>query len=459
MSRRGKNNVMRSIVHDASSIFSTTEAQRPKAPTAAATNNYNPLFHYLQTMFPNYDNAVLNAVLEQEGNSIERAVEVLLTFAVPEAPKDDDKYNEKEPAEITFGDDFSDTEESPSNVFAVPAMPPVTSHNSGRDHVSLYEQTRKKRKATKSQRARRRQRAQVQAAAAAAAAAKSKKVKWVPLEEFIVESKNPYDTLPLEEEPESSDQLSLLLSPNLVEQPEQLADAAVVDEENEETQSLLTQEEIEESWEDFEATQQEVDHDNDDEPAQLQSPSDSGSESEEWLHYTPSSPQEAPIVEEEEDESVFASSSSGEEEEEDGFVVIDEQETLPLPQEETLPAATPVVEDERSEQVVVVKLYYSASDIHRLGLTRRTLNFAKLYDYAATYLQSKCQQAKADLPLAFALTYLDDEGDTIHLCSEEELAEALRLHDDVFWTDGKQPLLRLHIKSLEVAANDGHIVV
>lgn len=475
MSRRGKNNVKRAIVSDATSIFSGTTA--PAKPTPI--NNFNPLFHYLQTMFPNYDNAVLNSVLEQEGNSIERAIEVLLTFAIPEEPK-----TSKDAAagdEISFIDDFSDddAEETPSNVFAVPVMPPVSSHNSGRDHVSLYEY-RKKRKATKSQRARRRQRAhQVQAAAVAAAAAaqnNKKKVKWVPLQEFIAETANPFDALARDEELLTAAAESLVLGSE--KETEEKLPATVADPEEDETRCLLSAEEIKEGWDEFESAQ--VLDDEPQAPVAVDCSFDdfddfsdfsSSPNADEWLHYTPPTPQPQ---EEEETTSSSASSSCSSSEDED-FVVI--QESLPSLQLEPLstqpitvapvvvtPAAAAAVvseAEEKSEQVVVVKLYYSSSDIHRLGLARSTFTFAKLFDYAGAYLQSKCQQllAKSALPRAFALTYVDDEGDVIHLCSEEELAEALRLHEQVFWTPGQQPVLRVHIKSLEMAANDGHIVV
>lgn len=458
MSRRGKNNVKRSIVSDATSIFSGTTA--PAQPTPV--NNFNPLFHYLQTMFPNYDNAVLNSVLEQEGNSIEKAIEVLLTFAVqPEEPK-----TSKDADEISFIDDFSDddAEETPSNVFAVPVMPPVTSHNSGRDHVSLYEYRKKK---NKSQRARRRQRAH---AAAAAAQNNKKKVKWVPLQDFIAETTNPFDALARDEE--------LLTAGRLGEkETEEKLPATVADPEEDETRCLLSAEEIKESWDEFESAQVldsepqapvvvECSFDDFDDFSDFSS----SPNADEWLHYTPPTPQPQE-EEEEETTSSSASSSSCSSSEDEDFVVI--QESLPSLSLEPLITVAPVVvtpaaaavvseEEKSNEQVIVVKLYYSSSDIHRLGLARSAFTFAKLFDYAGAYLQSKCQQllAKSALPRAFALTYVDDEGDVIHLCSEEELAEALRLHEQVFWvTPGQQPVLRVHIKSLEMAANDGHIVV
>jgi len=284
---------------------------------------------------------------------------------------------------------------------------------------------------------------------------------------------NPFDALARDD---SSAELLTAESSVLGEkEAEEKLPTTVADPEEDETRCLLSPEEIKESWDEFESAQV-----LDEEPRApavdcsfdfddfSDFSSSSSTNADEWLHYTPPTPQ---LQEEEETTSSSASSSCSSSEDED-FVVIQEslprqaqtQEVEPLSVAPVVVAsAAAVVSEEKksSEQVVVVKLYYSSSDIHRLGLARSAFTFAKLFDYAGAYLQSKCQQllAKSALPRAFALTYVDDEGDVIHLCSEEELAEALRLHEQVFWTAGQQPVLRVHIKSLEMAANDGHIVV
>jgi hypothetical protein len=242
------------------------------------------------------------------------------------------------------------------------------------------------------------------------------------------------------------------------------------DHQDDEAQTLLTLEEIEESWKQFEdatAVHDEVlqlDHHPDlfdDDDFCDKNYNDEDEEDAEWGSFASSD--SSPAEEE---------SSSGAED----FVLIEELEALGAQEQEqkleqqveqmeqslTTTTSSFMFEsgDGLPSTTVVVKLYYSSSDIHRLGLKRNTFTFAKLYDYAGAYLDSKCQQlAKSALPRAFALTYIDDEGDVIHLCSEEELVEALRLHEEVFWVDSKQPVLRLYIKPIDMALNGGNIVI
>jgi hypothetical protein len=436
MSRRGKNNVKRAIAREAASSFLPSPAPLPKV----ATNNFNPLFHYLQTMFPNYDNAVLHAVLEQEGNSIERAIDVLLTFAPAE-----EEAKEPESDEIAFFDDFSDPEV---------VHPVAPSQNSGRDHVSLYEYQRK----TKANKRVRRRRALQQQLLQQQQQEAKKKVKWVPLQDFIVEHRNPFAEL------EHFGEMRLVDAVEAVSAVVPSAEPTQEAHQEDEAQTLLTQEEIEQSWKQFEEAT--AVHD---EVLQLDDHPDlrSGDDFCDDLCYDQYDDEDA-------EWGSFAASDSPVEEESSGaedFVLIEELEALheQEPQveqeqqmEQFLTDSSAMFEstDGQPSTTVVVKLYYSSSDIHRLGLKRSTFTFAKLADYAGAYLYSKCQLlAKSALPRAFALTYIDDEGDVIHLCSEEELVEALRLHEEVFWVDGKQPILRLHIKSLDIALNDGHIVV
>jgi len=333
-----------------------------------AKNNFSPLFHYLQSMFPNYDDSILHSVLQQEGNSIERAIEILLTFggdsdrAASPIAEQESLWSDQELAMLT--DSWDDL---PSNVFTLPIIP---SKDIDRyPYAAVSRPSRKMRRRNKKNQR------------------KNKKIQWMPLHEFINKRNVP---LKLCDEEEKQP-----------EEPTEVRENQASEEKEKrvEKEALIQQQEADESPRHLEV--------NDGENCEQQ-------------------PQQQLDM-------MFTSCSLGSSHE--AFVFIEKPQ----------------------EPLVVVKLYYSPSDIHRMGLVKSSLTFAQVYAHANAYLNARCQ---VDVrPSTFVLTYIDDEGDVIHLCSEEELKEAIKLHDECFWTDDKQPVLRLHIKPIERSGHPGHITI
>lgn len=113
-----------------------------------------------------------------------------------------------------------------------------------------------------------------------------------------------------------------------------------------------------------------------------------------------------------------------------------------------------------SSERIIVKLYLDEGNIHRFSFERDQLSFERLQERVAHNLVQR-----ADSPAecrAYAVTYEDDEGDRIAVCSQEELCEALRVHEECLWPalcDGEQPILRLHVRpvALGPALSNGYI--
>jgi len=109
----------------------------------------------------------------------------------------------------------------------------------------------------------------------------------------------------------------------------------------------------------------------------------------------------------------------------------------------------------------LIKFYFSADNIHRISVPRSCLSFDQLQERVANHLvQRKNTLAECQ---AYAMAYDDDEGDRVAICSQEELDEALRVHEEQIWPSNPDTpaLLRFFVKPIgsAPALNNGYILV
>jgi hypothetical protein len=114
---------------------------------------------------------------------------------------------------------------------------------------------------------------------------------------------------------------------------------------------------------------------------------------------------------------------------------------------------------------IVIKFYFAEDNIHRISMNRSMLSFDRLQERVANHLvQRKNVSAECQ---AYAITYQDEEGDHVAVCSQEELGEALRVFEQFVWPAQKPssaPLLRFYVRPIPSASaarlnNSGYILV
>jgi len=119
-------------------------------------------------------------------------------------------------------------------------------------------------------------------------------------------------------------------------------------------------------------------------------------------------------------------------------------------------------EEQDGDRRIVVKLYVDEGNIHRFSVPRGQLSFERLQERVAHNLLQRLD-APAECR-AYAVTYEDEEGDRIAVCSQEELEEALRVYETYLWADlqaGDLPIMRIHVRPVTVgpeALNNGYIL-
>lgn len=473
-----------------------------------AARNNNPMFQQLKVMFPNLDNSVLYSVWQSTNESIDAAIDVLLSFndTMQRSMRASQQLVE-EPLETRL----AQREDAQYLLTPSGIIDPITNNQYFGDYIRKM-QHKKKKKNRRGKTAGTSPTTTKPAGSASPQAAVAKKTRWIPLEEYTsdkihdewletqrtsrsrnrrrrraksavhrvaeepeIKVENPFSplaeasSLVAEIEPpqhwEAEELVPLPafgseptddeLQPLLLAEPVRLSgflpyvdDAAAEVAEPVESAQLCGTDSL----------QTVIERD-------LASYAWSMDDSYVWL--TGSAEQqlkmEPTVIDEDDPDTEHVPDQVLEQEPEPEVPLIQSLSLSTLLAEQAEPCAVvPQVEPRSEQQWIVVKLYLDAGNIHRFSFARDQLSFERLQERVAHNLLQR-----ADSPAdcrAYAVTYEDEEGDRIAVCSQEELCEALRVHEDCIWPflpAGELPILRLHVRPVAVgnaALNQGYII-